>query len=151
MITIGYSSNHWHFFSSLNLNLVQLCKGWNFTHVKFTTWWLTSIQKCVVLCMLPSYLSCNIHLILRFYVGLKYIRAVPSAVLQTMMLRGKKWWEFRWVCCRGGWNPALPWGGANFQEEEGLVIREEGTDTLVLSKMRLPHRKWSKVGCRASI
>ena len=50
-----------------------------------------------------------------------------------------------------GLEPCPSMGGANFQEEEGLVIREEGTDTLVLSKMRLPHRKWSKVGCRASI
>ena len=150
MIPIGYSSNHWHFFSSLNLNLVHLCKGWKFTHVKFTTWRFTSIQKCVVLCMLSSYLSCNIHLNLRFYVGLKYIRAVPSAVLQTMMLRGKKWWEFRWVCCRGGWNPALH-GGANIQVGGEIAIKEGGTDTLVLSKVRLPYWKWPKVGCRATI
>ena len=32
--------------------------------------------------MLPSYPSCNIHLILKFYVRLKYIRTLPSAVLQ---------------------------------------------------------------------
>ena len=32
--------------------------------------------------MLSSYRSRNIHLILKFYVHLKYIRTVPSAVLQ---------------------------------------------------------------------
>ena len=33
--------------------------------------------------------SCSIHLILKFYVGLKYIRAVSSAVLKKMGQCGK--------------------------------------------------------------
>ena len=32
------------------------------------------IQKCVVLCMLSSYPSSHMHLILKFYIGLKYIK-----------------------------------------------------------------------------
>ena len=65
--------------------------------------------------MLSSYPSCNIHLILKFHVGLKYIRAVPSVVLQKM--------------------------GQNFDDEnlDGLVIsqggwgeRGEGAGTLLI-------------------
>ena len=48
-------------------------------------------QGFVVLCMLSSYPPCNIHLILKFYVGLKYITAVPSAVLQKMRQWSKTW------------------------------------------------------------
>ena len=33
--------------------------------------------------------SCNIHLILKFYVGLKYIRAISLAVLQKKGQWGK--------------------------------------------------------------
>ena len=46
-------------------------------------------MQCVVLYMLSSYSSCNIHLILKFYVGLKNIRAVPSAELKK--IKKKKW------------------------------------------------------------
>ena len=46
-------------------------------------------EVCGLICMLSSYPSCNIHLILKFYVGRKYIRAVPSVVLQKMGQWGK--------------------------------------------------------------
>ena len=49
-----------------------------------------------------------------------------------------------------GLEPCPPWG-ANIQVGGGIVIKEGGTDTLVLSKVRLPYWKWPKVGCRATI
>ena len=108
-----------HFLTSLNWNLVHICKGWKLTHCKFTTWRFTSRQKCLVLCMLSSYPSRNIHLILNFYAGLKYIRAVPSAVLQKMGNRVKFWWcEFRWLAHQSGGAGTL----ANIQE--GLVMAD---------------------------
>ena len=107
MILIGY---YWNF--------VDICKGWKLIHSKFITRLFTSIQKCVVLCMLSSYPSCNIHLILKFYVCLKYIRSVPSAVLQKdenldglVISQG----------AGGVLEPCLPWGQANIQEG-GLVV-----------------------------
>ena len=47
-------------------------------------------MPCVVLYMLSSYSSSNIHLILKFYVGLKNIRAVPSAELKKIIIKKKK-------------------------------------------------------------
>ena len=82
---------------------MHICKGWKLTHCKFTTWLFTLIQKGVRLCMLSSYLSCNIHVFLKFYVGNKYIL---EQYLQ----------EFRWVNHHSGgveWEgdlePRLPW------------------------------------------
>ena len=47
--------------------------------------------------MLFRYPSCKIYLILKFYVGLKTIIAVPSAVLQKWSNAVKFGGEFRWV------------------------------------------------------
>ena len=74
---------------------MHICKGWKLTHCKFTTWLFTLLQKGVLLCMLPSYPSCNIHLILKVYVGNKYIL---EQYLQ----------QFRWVNHQSG---GVEWGG----------------------------------------
>ena len=46
-------------FPLLETELVHICEGCKLTHCKFTTRLLTSIQKCVALCMLSSYPSCK--------------------------------------------------------------------------------------------
>ena len=73
-----------HFLPSLNWNLVQICKGWKLTHCKFTTWLFNLILKCVVLCILSSYPSCNIYFILKVYVGLKYLGGRGAGMLFSM-------------------------------------------------------------------
>ena len=95
MILIEYFSNHSHFFPPQNGNLVHICIGYKLTHCKFTNWLFTSIQKCVVLCMLSSYPSCNINLILKFCVGLKYIFLILRPTLANAFLCCylKKWLE----------------------------------------------------------
>ena len=61
-------------------------------------------SKIVNIKVNPSY---NMHLILKFYVGLRYIRAVSSAVLQKWGIGAKFWWwEFRWVGHHLGWRRA---------------------------------------------
>ena len=85
---------------------------------KFTTCLLQ--YRSVVLHMLFSYPACNINLILKFYVGLKHIRAVTSAVLQKMRQQGENLMmkiQMGWSLVRGrrGLEPCLPWGKANIQ------------------------------------
>ena len=73
--------------------------------------------------MLSSCPFCNIHLIPKFYGGLKYIRAVPFTVLQKWGNKVKFWWwEFRLVSHQsGGLESCFPWGG-------GLIFQGGGAD-----------------------
>ena len=81
-------------------------------------------SKIVNIKVNPSY---NMHLILKFYVGLRYIRAVSSAVLQKWGIGAKFWWwEFRWVghhlgCRRAGTLPSMA-GGGGIKINGDLVI-----------------------------
>ena len=90
---------------------------------------LLPVYSSVVLHMLFSYPSCNINLILKFYVGLKYIRAVTSAVLQKMRQQGENLMmkiQMGWslVRGRGGLEPCLPWGKANIQGAQSLGMAD---------------------------
>ena len=77
-------------------------------------------KVCVFLCMLFRYPSCKIYLILKFYVGLKTIIAVPSAVLQKWSNAVNLDENLDGLVIRQGWgrgvlDPCLPWEGANIQ------------------------------------
>ena len=97
----------------------------NILQVYYLTVYLNS-EVCDL--MHAVYPSCNIHLILKFYVGLNYIRAVSLAVLQKNGSMGVKFENLRiqmgWSSvCGGGLETSLSWGLIL----RGLVIR--GADT----------------------
>ena len=73
--------------------------------------------------MLSNYPSCNIQLILKFYVGFKYTRAVPSAVLQKMGGGGGggQWGKILMMRIKIGWSSVRGAGTLSFMG--GLIFR----------------------------
>ena len=99
------------FFPFLNWNLVHICEGWKLTHCKFTTWlYVTSVQKCVVLCMLSSYSILQHAFDSEVLCWPKYIRAVPSASQPAGLQKMGQWGKILIRILDGlviSWNPAF--------------------------------------------